>query len=167
MKQFQVNAIGKIRIHHEEMFLELAKEYIPALKGLAAFSHLNIIWYFNKCANEQSRNRLEVPRPYKNAPAVLGTFATRSPERPNPLALSTVQIIKLDYEKGLIQIAYIDAKDGSPILDLKPYTPSLDRVARPEVPEWCSHWPKSIEESGEFDWEGEFNFDGSFEKNTN
>jgi hypothetical protein len=44
------------------------------------------------------------------------------------------------------------------VLDLKPYTPSIDRVESPSVPEWCDHWPKSYEESGGFDWEAEFNF---------
>lgn len=48
--------------------------------------------------------------------------------------------------------------DGSPVLDIKPYTPSLDRIEAPGVPQWCSHWPKSLEEAGCFDWEEEFNF---------
>ena len=63
-----------------------------------------------------------------------------------------------DYMSGLIQIAYIDANDKTPILDIKPYTPSLDRVENPQVPDWCSHWPHSLEESASFAWESEFNF---------
>ena len=66
--------------------------------------------------------------------------------------------IQIDHENGLIRIAYIDADDGTPVLDLKPYTPSLDRVESPDVPDWCAHWPRSVEESGDFDWENEFNF---------
>ena len=158
MIQFQVKAIGKIRVCAEGIFVDMDKHYIPALTELNGFSHLNILWWFNDCDNEKSRNVLDVQSPYKNAPAVMGTFATRSPERPNPVALSTAQIVHIDYDNGIIQIAYIDANDGSPIIDLKPYTPSLDRVEIPGVPEWCSHWPKSLEESGEFDWENEFNF---------
>lgn len=88
----------------------------------------------------------------------MGIFATRSPIRPNPIALSTVEIIHIDYQKGLIQIAYIDANDTTPVLDIKPYTPSLDRVETPGVPEWCCHWPKSLEQSASFAWEEEFNF---------
>jgi tRNA (Thr-GGU) A37 N-methylase len=88
----------------------------------------------------------------------MGIFATRSPVRPNPIALTAVQAIEIDYEKGVIHIAWIDANDGSPVLDIKPYTPSLDRIEAPGVPEWCSHWPKSVEESGHFDWENEFIF---------
>jgi len=67
-------------------------------------------------------------------------------------------VLGIDYEKGRIQIPYIDANDGSPVLDIKPYTPSLDRVEDPGVPAWCRHWPRSLEQSGSFDWENEFNF---------
>ncbi len=46
----------------------------------------------------------------------------------------------------------------TPVLDIKTYTPSLDRIEAPGVPEWCSHWPKSAEASEHFDWASEFNF---------
>jgi len=82
----------------------------------------------------------------------------RSPVRPNPIELSIVDIISIDYEIGLIETSYIDAFDGSDILDIKPYTPSVDRIENPKVPKWCSHWPKCIESSEKFDWNSEFNF---------
>lgn len=88
----------------------------------------------------------------------MGTFATRTPIRPNPIALTAAEIICIDYESGLIQIAFIDADDNTPVLDIKPYTPSLDRIEDPEVPEWCAHWPKSLEASASFAWEEEFLF---------
>ena len=58
----------------------------------------------------------------------------------------------------MIGLSYIDAEDGSPLLDLKPYTPSLDRVEDPPLPAWCAHWPRDVESSGDFPWEDEFNF---------
>ena len=158
MRNFQVNPIGKIRVESGETFIELAPEYIPALQSLDGFSHLNVIWWFSDFDNEEARNTLETLMPYKNAPDVMGIFATRSPIRPNPIALTAVQVIRIDFESGIIQIAYIDANDNTPVLDIKPYTPSLDRVEAPGVPEWCSHWPKSLEQSESFDWEKEFNF---------
>lgn len=88
----------------------------------------------------------------------MGVFATRSPLRPNPLALTAVSVLDLDNQTGIIKIAYIDANDGTPVLDIKPYTPSLDRVENPQVPSWCDHWPKSVETSGAFNWAEEFNF---------
>lgn len=158
MKNILLNPIGKIKLCEDGVFIELNKEYIPALKELAGFSHLDVIWWFDKCDNDESRSILEEESPYKKGPSVLGIFATRSPFRPNPIALSVVQVIYIDYENGRIQIAYIDANDGTPIIDLKPYTPSLDRVENPKVPKWCRHWPVSLEKSGEFSWEDEFNF---------
>ncbi len=158
MSNFQVNPIGKISVKEGGMFIELEPKYIPALQALEGFSHLNIIWWFSDFDNEETRSILEAPQPYKKAPAVMGIFATRSPIRPNPIALSTVQVLHINDEKGIIHIPYIDANDGTPVLDIKPYTPSLDRVKNPRVPEWCSHWPMSIEESANFAWEDEFNF---------
>lgn len=158
MQKLQVMPIGKISVNGNGMFIKLEPKYIPALQALDGFSHLNVIWWFNDFDNENMRGVLETPQPYKKAPEIMGIFATRSPVRPNPLALTAVQIINIDYDKGIIHIAYIDANDGSPVLDIKPYTPSLDRVETPDVPEWCCHWPKSLEGSEDFDWENEFNF---------
>lgn len=158
MTGFQVNPIGKISSSDKGAFIELEAKYVPALQGLQGFSHLNILWWFSDYDHGEARNSLETPQPYKKAPSVMGLFATRSPVRPNPLALTTVHVLRIDYAKGLIQIDYIDANDGTPVLDIKPYTPSLDRVETPAVPEWCSHWPKSLEESETFAWEDEFNF---------
>lgn len=119
---------------------------------------MNVYWWFSENDNEEARNVLETPAPYKNSPEVMGTFATRSPFRPNPLAVSIVRILSIDLEEGIIKIDYTDAFDKSPVLDIKPYTPSIDRIENPKVPDWCSHWPGSVESSGDFDWEGEFNF---------
>ncbi len=158
MRQLQMNPIGEIKIREEGMFLALKKEYAAALKGLEGFRHIQVLWWFSKTDTVTERNVLEVKKPYKKAPQTVGVFATRAPERPNPIALTTAQVIHIDSENGMIQVAYIDAEDGTPILDIKPYTPSLDRVEVPGLPQWCSHWPSCVEESGEFDWESEFLF---------
>ena len=158
MQKFTVNTIGKISINNEEMLIKLEPQYIPALQALNGFSHINVIWWFNHLDNEKARKILELPKPYKKSPEIMGTFAIRSPMRPNPIALTAVQVLNIDFNTGIIQIDYIDAENDSPVLDIKPYTPSLDRIENPKVPEWCSHWPKSLEESANFDWQNEFNF---------
>ena len=61
-------------------------------------------------------------------------------------------------DKEVVSLTYFDAFTGTPILDIKPYQPSIDKVESPAVPEWCAHWPKNFETSGEFDWGKEFNF---------
>ena len=158
MKNYQLKTIGTVRNDSTGAFIELESEYIPALQALEGFSHINVLWWFSGCDNVQMRSVLETQQPYKGAPEKMGIFATRSPMRPNPIALTAVEIIQIDYERGIIQITFIDAMDGTPVLDIKPYTPSLDRVETPGVPEWCSQWPKCTEDSGDFDWEAVFNF---------
>ena len=54
----------------------------------------------------------------------MGVFATRSPLRPNPIALTAAEIIHTDQEKGLIRVTFLDADNGTPVLDIKPYTQS-------------------------------------------
>ncbi|MCO7126899.1 SAM-dependent methyltransferase [Sporolactobacillus shoreicorticis] len=158
MNHFIVNQIGIVSIKDSGMFVELDKAYIPALKELDTFSHINVIWWFDGFDDTEMRSVLENPKPYKNLPDTMGIFATRSPLRPNPIALTTTQMLDIDHDNGSIQIAYIDADNNSPVLDIKPYTPSLDRIENPTVPAWCNHWPKSVEDSGTFDWSKEFNF---------
>lgn len=158
MSQFTVKSIGKMHVYGETMEVQVEPQYIPALKALDGFSHITIVWWFDGCDSEEFRTVLEVPSPYRQSPDVMGTFTTRSPMRPNPIALTVAQILYIDDAAGIIQIAYTDANDGSQVLDLKPYIPSLDRVKAPEVLQWCVHWPQSIEESGTFDWESVFNF---------
>lgn len=158
MEQLQVKPIGTVIHRDGNIFIRLDREYAPALQGLEGFGHINVIWWFSEFDSEEARAVLETPKPYRLAPDVLGIFATRSPVRPNPVALSTAGVIRLDLENAEIQVDWIDAHDGSPVVDIKPYTPSADRVESPAVPDWCGHWPKSLETSEQFDWEGEFTF---------
>lgn len=158
MEQFIVKSIGKVCVAGEQMHLEINKEFMPALTGLEGFGYVNVLWWFSKNDNQTSRTKFTEKSPYKNSPDVLGTFATRSPERPNPIAQSCAYVTHVDTEKGIIGLAFIDAEDGTPVLDIKPYTPSLDRVENPVVPKWCAHWPKSVESAGSFDWNSVFNF---------
>ncbi len=115
-----------------------------------------MLWCSHYLDSAEHRNILVAEKLYKNAPDTLGIFATRSPLRPNPICVSVTQVIRVDQENGEIVIPWIDAEDSTPILDIKPYHPSSDRIRDISVPAWCSHWPKYYEESGEFDWAAEF-----------
>ena len=158
MQTYSLMPIGTIRSDEHGMRLELLPTYACALDGLSGFSHLQVLWWFDGCDNPASRAKTAEPCPYKGAPETLGTFATRSPERPNPIALSCCRITQLDEQNGVLWLDYIDAEDGSPLLDLKPYTPSLDRIQHPDVPNWCANWPQSVEQSAAFDWGSVFHF---------
>ncbi len=157
-EEMKLNEIGHAECANGEFKIVLDGDFKEGLKGLEGFSHLQVIWWFNGCDNDQDRSILTIEKPYSKGPGELGTFATRSPERPNPIAISVCQVKDIDYDKGEIRFDYFDAFTGTPILDLKPYQPSVDKVDKADVPDWCSHWPKSYETSGEFDWEKEFNF---------
>ena len=158
MNVFQGKPIGMIKHTAEGAVLEVEPEFRPALLALEGFSHINVLWWLDRFDTQEARSTLQVASPYKSAPEMMRIFATRSPVRPNPIALTAAGVIGVDHEKGTILLTYIDADEGTPVLDIKPYTPSIDRVEEPEVPEWCGHWPKNTESSGEFDWAAEFNF---------
>lgn len=158
MDRSTVQQIGTIHCGEAGFRVELTPAYAAGLRGMEGFSYVQVFWWFHRCDDARSRGTLTNAKPYVHGPDRLGTFATRSPERPNPIALSCACVTGLDVERGVLHLSYIDADDGSPVLDLKPYTPSLDRVEVPGVPDWCAHWPKSVEVSGDFDWEAEFSF---------
>ena len=154
--EFKLSAIGQVRAEKDGFCLELDQAYSQALTGLDGFSCLNVLWWANLFDNEEHRAILTCEKPYKNAPAAMGIFATRSPLRPNPIALSVVSVLHLDINNGKIHIQYIDAEDGTPILDIKPYHPATDRVKDVAVPAWCRHWPQWLEDSAVFNWAAEF-----------
>ena len=115
--------IGECKEENGEFVIEIYPKYRKAMEGLAEHNYLKIIWWFDKCDDEISRNKLIEEKPYKKGPDVLGTFATRAPERPNPIAVSNVFVLSVDKDKGIIKVPYFDAFSGTPILDIKPYMP--------------------------------------------
>lgn len=153
--EFRISPIGHVRAGTDGLRLEIDREYRPGLRGLNGFSHLNVFWWCHKFDDDALRKTVECDRPYRKSPPRMGVFATRSPLRPNPIALSVVSLLGIDHAAGLVRIPWIDADDGTPIVDLKPYHPSVERVRNVSVPEWCGHWPKWYEDSADFDWGSE------------
>lgn len=110
-----VDTVGKIVF--EEKYKDLS-----ALKGLEAFSHLWLIWGFSEVDKTDWSPTVRPPRLGGNKR--VGVFATRSPYRPNPIGLSSVEI--LDIKNGEIYVLGADLLDGTPIYDIKPYIPYTD-----------------------------------------
>ena len=158
MNTITLNPIGQIAPGDSGPTIVLAPPFRAGLKGLSSYSHVQILWWMDKCDNPRDRGTLVETKPYRKGPEKIGVFALRSPERPNPVAVSNAAIAYVDEAAGAVGLYWIDAFPGSAVLDLKPYTPSVDRIERPSVPDWCAHWPKSVEESADFDWAAEFNF---------
>lgn len=152
------NPIGKVKIENGRYYIELAEKYFAATLGLDEYSHIQVVWWFHLYDSEESRKYLVLDKPYKKGPEKVGVLASRSPIRPNPIGITACALIDLDQEGNRLEVAYIDAENGTPILDIKPYEPSIDRVRDVKMPAWCSNWPNYYEESAEFDWSKEFNF---------
>ncbi|MGD2051809.1 MAG: SAM-dependent methyltransferase [Acidimicrobiia bacterium] len=149
---FSVNPIGRVVVDRNGHSLEIDEAYRPALTELGGFSHVNVLWWCHHLDEPAFREMTIAEKPYKEGPEQVGIFATRSPARPNPIALTATPIISLDADSGVVQIAFIDADDGTPILDLKPYLPCADRIRDAHSPQWCADWPQWYEDSGSFDW---------------
>jgi len=103
--------------HTAEGVLEIAQEFEAGLQDIEGFSHLFVLWYFHR-AKEPS---LVATPPSDDRPH--GVFATRSPRRPNPIALTVVEL--LGRSGRMLRVRGIDMLDGSPILDIKPYLSSV------------------------------------------
>ncbi len=103
-----------------------------ALRGLEGFSHVWLVWVFDQAVRKDWSPTVRPPRLGGNAR--LGVFATRSPFRPNPIALSAVTLAGVEETREwgtVLRVRGADLMDGTPILDIKPYLPYAD--CRPEA----------------------------------
>jgi tRNA-Thr(GGU) m(6)t(6)A37 methyltransferase TsaA len=144
---YQVRPIGYVRRASGQTTLEIQEQFRPALKELEQFSHVQVLWWFSAFDDEMYRQVTQSEHAPYEAP-VLGVFACRSPVRPNPIALTTAELLGVNQDDGKVQIGNIDAFDGTPILDLKAYVPSCDRVKDVRVPQWAADWPEWLPDEG-------------------
>lgn len=103
--------------HDAEGILEILPEFEPGLTDIEGFSHLFVLWTFDRSTGF---DLLGMP-PSDNRPH--GVFATRSPRRPNPIGLTVVELLRRDGPS--LHVRGIDMLDGTPILDIKPYLSSV------------------------------------------
>ena len=103
--------------HRAEGILELRPELEAGLADIEGFSHLYVIWVFDRSEGYDLTSRPPTDdRPH-------GVFATRSPRRPNPLGLTVVELLGRDGPR--LRVRGVDMLDGTPILDIKPYLSSI------------------------------------------
>ena len=98
-----------------------------AFSGIEGYSHLWLIWQFSEAIREEWSPTVRPPRLGGNKR--VGVFATRSPFRPNPIGLSSVRLISVEYTKDLgpvLTVSGADILDGTPIYDIKPYLAYTD-----------------------------------------
>ncbi|MDH7563678.1 MAG: tRNA (N6-threonylcarbamoyladenosine(37)-N6)-methyltransferase TrmO [Candidatus Bathyarchaeota archaeon] len=134
----KLHFIGTVRkTTEEETHIEIHPDYCKGLKGIEEYSHIIILYWMHLCDNEKDRKTLQVfPRRHK-AKVKTGVFACRSPSRPNPVGLSVVEL--LEKKECLLRVRRLDALEGSPIVDIKPYVPHIDSVANAHAPQWTRH----------------------------
>ena len=141
--EFTVHAIGVVHSPASEAVDEgwgavesrivLAPEYRAGLRGLEEFSHVLVVALLHGAAFDPARHLVRRPRGLADMPE-LGIFAQRAKDRPNPLGVTVVPLVAVTADG--ITVRGLDAIDGTPILDLKPYFPQFDSAAGARVPEW-------------------------------
>lgn len=126
--------IGVVTKTDRGVFIDLKDQYHDALSGLEGFSHIHVLYWFHENDTLEKRQTLTV-RPRKDpANPITGVFATHSPLRPNPVALTLCRMTAV--RNNRIELATIDAKDGSPVIDIKCYIPTKDYVGPVILPDW-------------------------------
>jgi tRNA-Thr(GGU) m(6)t(6)A37 methyltransferase TsaA len=105
--------------------IEVDPRWAPALRGVETCTHLVVLYWMDKSRRDLV---IQVPRHYGFG---RGTFALRSPARPNPIAMSVARLIGVDGSR--LSVSGLDCLDGTPLLDLKPYFASTDSVAEAVV----------------------------------
>ncbi len=112
--------------------IEIDPQLNEALDGLEGFSHIIIIYWMHRAIFD--KNQLKTfPMGNKEA-GLQGLFAVRTPNRPNPIGKTTVRL--LARRGNILKVQGLDAIDGSPVLDIKPYIPGYDSTAEATVPNW-------------------------------
>jgi len=112
--------------------IELGEEYRTGLAGLEDFSHAIIIYHLDKAHYERERHLQRRPQNREDMPLV-GIFSQRGKDRPNRIGETTVEIVSVS--DGALTVKGLDAVDGTPVIDIKPYYPAYDK-REATVPEW-------------------------------
>ena len=113
----------------------IRNELAEALEGVDGFSHMFVLFWLHKIPEEKRKTLKVHPRGRRDLP-LLGILATRTMLRPNPIGLTLVELVKI--EGNILTVRGLDAFDGTPVLDIKPFD-SWDTTKTAKVPDW---WTK-------------------------
>ena len=112
--------------------IEVDSSLTEALDGLGGFSHIVVLYWMHQVAAGEMPMKVH-PMGKQELPLV-GIFATRSPHRPNPVGKTTVRLLQC--QGNILKVEGLDAIDGTPVIDIKPYVPEFDSAAKATVPQW-------------------------------
>jgi len=132
--EFIITAIGTITNNDNGCRLEVDPQYQDAFLGLEQFSHIDVFYWLHENDHDEGRAVLQVHPQGDRANPLTGVFATRSPLRPNPIAVSRCRVIAI--QGCTLEVDAIDARDGSPLIDIKAYIPYSDDDEDIRIPDW-------------------------------
>jgi tRNA-Thr(GGU) m(6)t(6)A37 methyltransferase TsaA len=111
--------------------IRLLPQHAGGLRGLEGYSHVIVLFWVHRA------RQWKMPRGHHKPPHVK-VFATRMPVRPNPIGLSVVELLEFSPETGEVVVRGLDAVNGTPVLDIKPYIANFDSLPDAAVPEWVA-----------------------------
>lgn len=112
--------------------IQIYPEYCPGLLGISEYSHIIVLYWFHERDNRRHRETLRVTPRRGRERGLTGVFACRSPSRPNPVGHTVVELVEVNGCR--LRVKGLDAQQGSPVVDLKPYMPRSDSVAEAVTP---------------------------------
>ena len=141
LPEITLKAIGIVRSEIKEPARKKAGDIISeividealteSLDNLDEFSHIIVIYWIHKSRRPAPKKVRPMGNPHHE---LMGVFATRSPDRPNPVGKSTVRL--LERYDNVLKVQGLDAVDGSPVIDIKPYIPGYDSPENAKAPSW-------------------------------
>lgn len=109
------------------------EDLADGLKGLEEFSHIIVVFHLNEAEFIKDKHLVRRPQGREDMPYV-GIFSQRAKDRPNPIGITAVKLLRVCGNR--IEVQGLDAIDGTPVLDIKPYYPQYDLKENAVVPEW-------------------------------
>jgi tRNA-Thr(GGU) m(6)t(6)A37 methyltransferase TsaA len=132
--EFKMRPIGHVKKTEGQTLIVLDKKYQPGLLGVDGYSHIFMIWWFDRNDTPEKRATLQVHPMGNRENPLTGVFGTRSPRRPNLIAMTLCKIVSV--KDNMIEIEKTDAFDGTPVLDIKPFISGYDSTPDATMPDW-------------------------------
>ena len=129
-----VNKMSVGNYAQAESRIEINSDLAPGLQGLADFSHVVVVFHLDQIPPfDKAKQLLRNPRGMEHLPPV-GVFAQRTKFRPNPIGVTPVKLVSIN--GNTLIVTGLDAMDGTPVLDIKPYIPQFDSAENSQQADW-------------------------------
>lgn len=142
MERGEVRFIGVVAgVEGDISTIRIYEEFCPGLLGVEGYSHLIVLYWLHERDTPRHRGTLRVYPRRGRVNRLRGVYACRSPSRPNPVGHTVVELVGV--EGCELTVRGLDALDGSPLVDIKPYSPRSDSFPEARTPDWSRQGPPS------------------------